>query len=105
MLDPHPSAHKVPFKWLFAGGPTLVRFYMFSFDVSFYIMPKSTIIYSDKHFGAQKSLHDETVLLSTKKLTLKVIENTILHTTCTSVRLLVRTILLFVFVLRSNKVP
>ena len=51
-------------------------------------------------FGAQKSLHGEMVLLSTKNL--KVIENKILHTTCPSVRSSVRTILLFVFVLISH---
>ena len=78
---------------------------MLSFDVSFDIMRKSTIIfllYFQIHiFGAQKSLHDETVLLSTK-IHLKVIENTILHNTRPSVRSSVRTILLFVFVIRSN---
>ena len=37
-----------------------------------------------------------------KKLTLKVIENTILHNARSSVRSSVSTILLFVFVLRSN---
>ena len=37
-----------------------------------------------------------------QKLALKVIENTILHTARPSVRLSVSTILLFVFVLRSN---
>ena len=37
-----------------------------------------------------------------QKLTLKVIENTILHTARLSVRSSVSTILLFVFVLRSN---
>ena len=26
MSDPHRSAHKMPFKWHFAGGPTLARF-------------------------------------------------------------------------------
>ena len=44
MSDPHQSAHKMPFKWHFAGGPTLARFFMFSFDVCFDIMPKSNII-------------------------------------------------------------
>ena len=38
MSDPHRSAHKMPFKWHFAGGPTMARFFMFSFDVSFDIM-------------------------------------------------------------------
>ena len=68
MSDQYRSASKTPFKWHFAGGPTLARFFMFSFDVSFDTMRKSTIIFSDKHFGAQKILHGETVLLSTKNL-------------------------------------
>ena len=80
MSDQYRSASKTPFKWHFTGGPTLARFFMLSFDVSFDIMRKSTFIfllYFQIHiFGAQKSLHDETVLLSTKKH-LKVIENTI----------------------------
>ena len=46
----------------------MARFFMFSFDVSFDIMRKSTIILQIIIFGAQKSLHDETVLLSTKNL-------------------------------------
>ena len=68
MSDPHRPAHKMPFKWHYAGGLTLVRFFMSSFDVSFDIMRKSTITFSDKHFSAKKSLHDETVLLSTQNL-------------------------------------
>ena len=55
MSDPHRSAHKMPFKWHFAGGPTLVRFFMFSFNVSFDIMRQLTFIFTDKLFGAQKS--------------------------------------------------
>ena len=39
---------------------------MFSFDVSFDIMRKSLLYFHIHIFGAQKSLHDETVLLSTK---------------------------------------
>ena len=35
MSDQYRSASKTPFKWYFAGGPTLARFFMFSFDVSF----------------------------------------------------------------------
>ena len=54
MSDPRRSAHKMPFKWHFSGGPTLSRFFMFSFYVSFDIMRKSTIIFSDKHFWCSK---------------------------------------------------
>ena len=68
MSDPHWYVHKMPFIWHFAGGPTLARFFMFSLDVSFDIMRNSTNTFSDKHFSAQKSLHDETVLLSPKNL-------------------------------------
>ena len=68
MSDPHRSAYKMQFKWHFAGGPTLARFFMFSVDVSFDIMRKSTIIFQINIFGAQTSLHDETVLLSTKNI-------------------------------------
>ena len=68
MSDQYRSASKTPFKWYFAGGPTLARFFMFSFDVSFDIMRKSTLYFHIHIFGAQKSLHDETVLLSTKNL-------------------------------------
>ena len=50
MSDPHRSAHKMPFKWHFAGGTTLARFFMFSFDVSFDIMRKSTNTFSDKPY-------------------------------------------------------
>ena len=66
MSDQYLSASKTPFKWYFAGGPTLARFFMFSFDVSFDV---NQLLYFQIHiFGAQKSLHDETVLLSTKNL-------------------------------------
>ena len=53
MSDQYRSVNKTPFKWYFAGGPTLARF----------------LLYFQMHiFGAQKSLYDETVLLSTKNL-------------------------------------
>ena len=73
---------------------------MFSFDVSFDTMRKSTIIFSDKHFGAQKSLHDETVLLSTKTYVKSDRKYNFTHHP--SVRSSVRTISFFVFVDRSN---
>ena len=62
MSDLHRPVHKMAFKWRFPGGPTLARIFMFSFDVSFDvsfdIMRRSTIIFfSEKYFGAQKSLH------------------------------------------------
>ena len=102
MSDPNQSAHKMPFKRHFAGGPTLARFFMFSFDVSFDIMRKWTIIFSDKHFWCSKESSRWDGSFEHQKLTLKVIEKTILHTTRPSVRSSVRTIPLFVFVLRSN---
>ena len=75
---------------------------MLCFDVSLDIMRKSIIIFSDKHFGAQKSLHDEAVLLSTKTYVKSDRKYKFTHNPSRSVRLSVRTILLFVFVLRSN---
>ena len=75
------SASKMPFKWHFAGGPTLSRFFMFSFDVSFDIMRKSTIIFSDKHFWCSKESSGWEGSFEHQNLALKVIENTILHTT------------------------
>ena len=54
MSDQYRSASKTPLKWYFAGGPTLARFFMFSFDVSFDIMRKSTIIFSYTHFWCPK---------------------------------------------------
>ena len=54
MSDQYRSARKTPFKWHFAGGPTMARFFMFSFDVSFDTMCKSTIIFSDKHVLCSK---------------------------------------------------
>ena len=102
MSDPHRSAHKMPFKWHFACGPTLARFYVY-FDVSFDIMRESTIIFSDKHFWCSK-VFTMRRFFSTPKLKLKVIENTILHTIRPSVRSSVRTILLFVFRVGSHVV-
>ena len=102
MSDPHRSAHKMPFEWHFAGGPTLARFFMFSSDVSFDIMRKSTIIFPDKHFWCSTESSRRDGSFEHQKVTLKVIENTILHTTRPSVRPSVRTILLFVFKLRGN---
>ena len=99
MSDQYRSASKTPFKWYFAGGPTLARFFMFSFD----IMRKSTIIiFSYTHFWCAKESSRWDGSFEHQKLTLNVIENTILHTTRPYVRSSVRTILLFFFVLRSN---
>ena len=60
---------------------------MFSFDVSFDIMRKSTFIFSD----------EMRRFFEHQKLTSNVIENTILHTTRPYVRSSVRTILLIFF--------
>ena len=71
---------------------------MFSIDVIFDIVRKSTIIFADKHVWCSKESSRWGGSFEHQKFTLKVIENTILHTTRPSVRLSVRTILLFVFV-------
>ena len=94
MSDQYRSSSKTPFKWHFAGRQTLSRFFMFSFEVSFDIMHKSTIIFSDTHFWCLKESSRWDGSFEHQNLTLKVIENTILHTTCPSVHSLVRTITL-----------
>ena len=59
--------------------------------------------FSSLEIAIQQYQKEENVqFFRRQKLTLKVIENTILHTARPSVRLSVSTILLFVFVLRSN---
>ena len=94
MSDQYRWASKKPFKWHFAGGQTLSCFFMFSFDVSFDIMRKITIIFSDKHFWCSKESSRWDGSFEHQNLTLKRIENTILHTTLSSVRSSVRTITL-----------
>ena len=86
MSDQYRSASKTQFKWYFAGGPTLSRFFMFSFDGSFDIMRKSTIIFSYTHFWCAKESSRWDGSFEHQKLTLNVIENTILHTTRPYVR-------------------
>ena len=59
--------------------------------------------FSSLEIAIQQYQKEENVhFFRRQKLTLKVIENRILHTTRPSVRSSVSTILLFVFVLRSN---
>ena len=40
-------------------------------EISFHCIRGGRTINSDKHFGTQKGLHDETVLLSRKNIRLK----------------------------------
>ena len=54
---------------------------MLCFDVSLDIMGKSIILFSDKHFWCSKESSRCGGSFEHQKLTLKVIENTILHTT------------------------
>ena len=52
-------------------GLTLARFFMFSFNVSFDRMRKSTIIFPDKHFWCSKEFSPQDGSFEHQKLTLK----------------------------------